>query len=181
MPKAAYQVKSQALTVAAIEAAGPKGITYAALAAVLGVSLASATKRCAMLRAESRIQARSGNRSALQFGLQVSEAEMNASFAAHIAPALARREARLKRRRMSLSQEIARSNAIARSVFGSGGTQSANQSHIVSETWCDPSRHYVHKQPPGRYEAKQAPEIFRALPLGQYPFQPATVAARVAA
>lgn len=181
MPKAAYQVKSQALTVKAIEAAGPKGITYAALASVLGVSLASATKRCAMLRVEGRIQARSGNRSALQFGLQVSEQDMNASFAAHIAPALARREERLKRRRRTLSQEIARSNAIARSVFGSGGTQAANQSHIVSETWCDPSRHYVHKQPPGRYEAKQAPEIFRALPLGQYPFQAATVAAKAAA
>lgn len=181
MPKAPYQVKSQAETVAAIEAAGTKGITYAALAEVLGVSLASATKRCAMLRVEGRIQARSGNRSALQFGLQVSEQDMNASFAAHIAPALARREERMKRRRRTLSQEIARANAIARSVFGSGGTQSSNQSHIVSETWCDPSRHYVHKQPPGRYEVMDAPSCFSALPPGQYPFQAATVAARVAA
>lgn len=179
MPKAPYQIKSQAETVAAVEAAGTKGITYAALAAVLGVSLASATKRCAMLRADGRIQARSGSRSALQFGLAVSEKDMNASFAAHIAPALARREARLKRRRMSLSQEIARSNAIARSVFGSGGTQQANQSHTVTETWCDPSRHYVHKQAPGRFEVLEAPACFGALPPGQYAFEPASVAARV--
>jgi len=181
MPKAPYQVKSQAETVAAVEAAGKKGITYAALAAVLGVSLASATKRCAMLRAEGRIQARSGSRSALQFGLAVSEKDMNASFAAHIAPALARREARLKRRRMSLSQEIARSNAIARSVFGSGGTQQADRSHTVTETWCDPSRHYVHKQAPGRFEVLEAPACFGALPPGQYAFEPASVAAKVVA
>ena len=181
MPKAAYQIKSQALTVAAIEAAGPKGITYAALASVLGVSLASATKRCAMLRVEGRIQARSGNRSALQFGLQVSEQDMNASFAAHIAPALARREERMKRRRRTLSQEIARSNAIARSVFGSGGTQSPNQPHMVSETWCAPERHYKEPTKPGRYEVMDAPSCFSALPPGQYPFQAATVAARVAA
>jgi hypothetical protein len=181
MPKAPYQIKSQAETVAAVEAAGKKGITYAALAAVLGVSLASATKRCAMLRVEGRIQARSGSRSALQFGLAVSEKDMNSSFAAHIAPALARREARLKRRRISLSQEIARANAIARSVFGSGGTQQANQSHTVTETWCDPSRHYVHKQAPGRFEVLEAPACFGALPPGQYAFEPASVAARVKA
>jgi DNA-binding transcriptional MocR family regulator len=170
----------------AIQAAGPAGITNRALAAKLGLTLEQVASRTGRLRKRGIIKSRAGYKTALQFSQDVTTEQMDAAWAALIAPFVERKDARLAHRKPSEAREQRRSNAMARQIFGDGSYSPGAPKPAPAPVVIDPAM--VQKTPAKlrwneqlHRDGLQEPGELASLPLGTYAVPAKTCAARATA